>query len=67
MINIDENAPSNKQDVAALFLLSDREILEKPVSTEVMENAEAARDRIFEDIAKRIDIETAPKEDVDVT
>ena len=35
-----------------------------PVSFEVLEDAEAARERVFDEILKRIEIETDLKEDV---
>lgn len=64
MVNMDKNIPPNKYDIDALFMISDKEILEMPVAFEVLEDAEAARERVFDEILKRIEIETGLKEDV---
>ncbi len=65
MVNMDKNIPpNNKYDIDALFMVSDKEILETPVSSEIMEEAEAAQEKVFDEILKRIEIETTLKEDV---
>ncbi|WP_195472275.1 hypothetical protein [Bacteroides xylanisolvens] len=64
MVNMDKNIPPNKYDIDALFMVSDKEILETSVSSEIMEEAEAAREKVFDEISKRIEIETTLKEDV---
>lgn len=64
MVNMDKNIPPNKYDIDALFMISDKDILEMPVAFEVLEDAEAARERVFDEILKRIEIEIGLKEDV---
>lgn len=65
MVNMDKNIPpNNKYDIDALFMVSDKEILETPVSSEIVEEAEAAQEKVFDEILKRIEIETTLKEDV---
>lgn len=64
MVNMDKNIPPNKYDIDALFMIPDKEILEMPVAFEVLEDAEAARERVFDEILKRIEIATDLKEDV---
>lgn len=64
MVNMDKNIPPNKYDIDALFMVSDKEALEMWVSFEVLKDAEAARERVFDEILKRIERETDFKEDV---
>ena len=62
MINTDKNIPTDKYAADSLFEVSDEEILETVLSAEVIENAESARERVFEQIAERIGIESVPQE-----
>lgn len=64
MVNMDKNIRPNKYDIDALFMVSDQEALEMLVSFEVLEDAEAARERVFDEILKRIERETDFKEDI---
>lgn len=61
MINTDKNIPTDKYAADSLFEVSDEEILETVLSAEVIENAESARERVFEQIAERIGIESVPQ------
>ena len=42
---MDKNILPDEYDINTLFMVSDREILEMPVSSEVLEEAEASRER----------------------
>lgn len=65
MINTDKNTLTDEYATDPLFRVSDEEILETILSSDVIESAESARERVFERIAEKMGIENVSREQND--